>query len=266
MRTQITRYSKHITFFILSFLAVLSLCQCALIYPGAYSDNQNTYIGIEKIELTTSDNIQIELLKNLPAKNSQKAILMFHGNADLASNQLNALKDLGLNYDLFALEYRGYSNTKGSPSEKNFHKDALAALQYIKDNNYKTIIYYAHSIGTGVAINLTKEHTPDALILETPFTTLADLGKETLPFLPKWFIDLVLIDEYNNIETLSSTEIPNLLIMHGEKDSIISFSQGKKLFDKAKSPNKVFKAYPLGDHNDLYFMNRQDLKTFIESI
>lgn len=241
-------------------------------FPGAYHMHktdlpENKTLPV--ISLTTPDGINIQLLKSSNGQNTDKAILMLHGNADLASNQiinLNRLDILNLGYDVYALEYRGFNGNKGYPSEETLNTDALTALKYLEKQGYTKIIYYGHSIGTAVAVRLVKEKIPQALILEAPFDNLANAAHFGFSFIPKPVISLLLKDKFKSDETLSQIEVPNVLIMHSHDDPVLGFNMGKTLFEKTKSPHKVFIESLFGGHNNVLDYKRKDLIKFLQSL
>ena len=271
MRSISLRVLRTIAIAIILFLALLYFFQRPLIFPGAYHLHSKEKIesNLPIIKLTTPDGVEIQLLKASSEKETDRAILMLHGNADLASNQiqhLNRADILDLGFNVYALEYRGYNENKGYPSENTLNIDALTALQYLEKQGYKKIIYYGHSIGTGVATRLVKEKTPFALILESPFNNLAKAAHYAFPFIPKPVTDVLLKDEFASDETLATTEVPHVLIMHAQDDPVLNFHMGEDLFKKVKSPHKVFIESQTGGHNDVLLFKRKDLIEFLKSL
>ena len=64
-------------------------------------------------------------------------------------------------------------------------------------SNENEIIIYGESLGTGVGVEIAKNNNPKGLILESPFTSIVDMGKRKFPFLP---VQLILKDKYDNLE------------------------------------------------------------------
>ncbi len=254
------------------YLLMLFLGQKAIIYPGAYFDNprlpENSVLQLKKIELAADDGNPIVLYKLASQENNKKALLIFHGNADTAPNIINRLYNpyvLYYGYDIYALEYRGFNGVQGSPSEEKILADSKIAVNFInKEQEYDILVYYGHSLGTGIAVNLVKEAVPDALILEAPFSSLKDMASSLYPFIPKTLVNVMVKENYNSLETLKSIEIPNLLILNAQDDHVIPYTQGKTLYENAKSPNKIFKNYPKGGHSDIFLVNNiSDLRDFL---
>ncbi len=269
----IKRFIKVLIVALILYLLMLYIGQKTVIYPGAYFENEkipkNSVLQLETIELQNSvDSNPIRLYKLAMREDNQKALIIFHGNADTAPNIINRLYNpyiLYYGYDIYAMEYRGFDGVLGSPSEMDILSDSKDVLNYIKGNReYKTIVYYGHSLGTGIAANLVKEKVPDALVLEAPFSSLKDMASSLYPFIPKMLIDLMVRENYDSKSILESTEIPNLLILNAKNDQVIPYQQGELLYKIANSPNKVFKNYDTGEHSNIYLRNDiGDLRDFL---
>ena len=178
--------------------------------------------------------------------NRYKTLLFFHGNAGNLENRiykLNEISKLNINYLIFA--YRGFDNNPGKPSELVLYEDANSAISWLNSNNIpdSKIILYGESLGTAVAIHIAQNKKFAGLILESPFTSMIEMGKKYYPFLPVKFILKDKFDSINKVDKLVSP----VLLMHGKNDKIVPFSMGKTLFDKLKV--KKFSYFnEFGDH------------------
>ncbi len=266
------RTLKVFTIAITIYLIMLFFGQNAIIYPGAYFENEkiskNTVLQLKKIDLKSVDGNPIVLYKLASKENNKKALIIFHGNADTATNIINRLYNpyvLYYGYDIYAMEYRGFDGVEGKPSEDKILQDSKEALNYINtQSNYDTIVYYGHSLGCAVAVNLAEEQIPDGLVLEAPFSSLVDMANAWYPLIPKPLLELMVVEDYNSLQALKTIEIPNLLILNAKDDRVIPFEQGKELFEAANSPNKSFKCYDRGGHSDIFLMNDiSDLRDFL---
>ena len=108
------------------------------------------------------------------------------------------------------------------------------------------MIYLGESLGSGPAVELALYQTPAALILHAPFTSAVDVGKAAYPYLP---VSLLLRDRYENDRKIAKVGSP-VLIIHGERDSVVPFRLGRKLFELAADP-KEWLPISDADHNDL---------------
>ena len=206
-----------------------------------YHPSENNYYGdkiivpIEKVRIKTRDNI--ELLSWYHNKNldNYKTILFLHGNAGSLENRIhkiNHFKDMKVNFLIVA--WRGFSGNKGEPTEEGLYEDARSAINWLKLKGVKenNIIVYGESLGTGVATEIAQNRNFGGIILESPFTSMIDAGKDKYPYLP---VRLLLKDKYESDKKIKNINIP-ILIMHGKIDNIVPFSMGKKMYELANNP------------------------------
>lgn len=202
----------------------------------------------DEVMLKTSDGTRISGLYFHGTRH--QVILYFHGNAgDLSGWRFAAEDFTGLGYPVLMIDYRGYGKSEGHFSEDGFYRDAEAAYAYlinIKGFATQDIIVYGRSVGTGVAVHLASKHKVNGLVLESPYTSFGQLANEKLPF---FFPSLYLDYKFNNIEKITSVKCPVILI-HGERDSLIPASHSKRLLPKIKGKSKLI-LIPQGSHNDL---------------
>jgi len=139
-----------------------------------------------------------------------------------------------LNSNVLLISWRGFSNNPGKPTEKNLYQDARKSIEWLnrKGINNKDIILYGESLGTGVATELAQSNSFHGIVLESPFTSIADAAKIYYPYLP---VNLLLKDRYDSIKKIKNIKIP-ILIMHGKKDNIVPFFMGEKLYQMANEP------------------------------
>jgi len=237
-------------FYILLVIAVFFFQKNLLYHPSVdnYIKGQDVTepTEIEKVKITTRDNI--DLLGWFYNRDIQKfkTILFFHGNAGSLKNRtykLNHFKDLKVNFLIFA--WRGFNGNKGKPSEIGLYKDAESAIRWlkIKGINEKDIILYGESLGTGVAVEIAQNKNYAGIILESPFTSMVNMGKRYYPFFPVRFL---LKDKFESYKKLNNISVP-ILIMHGKVDKIVPYDMGKKMYELANEP-KFFYSQEYGDH------------------
>lgn len=145
-------------------------------------------------------------------------------------------------------DYRGYGGNPGSPSEKGLAIDARAAQQWLAtqtDVDPDRIVYFGESLGAAVAIGLALERPPAALVLRSPFTSLAEIAKVHYPWLP---VGRLLIDRYPSIDRIGSLSVP-VMVIAGDRDDIVPESLSRKLYEAAREP-KRFLLVPGAGHND----------------
>ena len=204
-------------------------------------------LPFEEMRTTTDDGVSI-FGWFLPAVGrSPLAVILCHGNAGNISNRLTKarlLRGLGLSVLLF--DYRGYGRSDGSPSELGTYRDAEAAYRFLTETKRlpaDRIVIYGESLGAAVALELALRHPARALILESPFTSVADMSRELLPYLP---IGKLLHYRYDNLSKIGSLRMP-LLVLHSPQDDVVPFKMGRRLFEAAPDPKRFFELR--GDHN-----------------
>ena len=160
---------------------------------------------------------------------SKGVILCFHGNAGNVS-QWGFLSQVFTErgYDILIIDYRTFGKSKGELTEAILHSDALVAYKYLA-KRYKSSHIYIHgiSIGTGVAIKLASTVKCRALILQTPFLNLRDVGKAhvKLPdFLCRLFKFQLESDTY-----IQKVTCP-IYAIHSQDDTLVPYSSAVKLF------------------------------------
>jgi fermentation-respiration switch protein FrsA (DUF1100 family) len=177
------------------------------------------------------------------------AVLVCNGNGGDRSMRVElavALNRMGLSVLLF--DYRGYGGNPGRPSEEGLAADARAAQAWLAaqpEVDSDRIAYLGESLGAAVAVGLAVQRPPAALVLRSPFTSLADVGDVHYPWLP---IRRLLLDRYPSIERIASVHAP-LLVIAGDRDDIVPLSLSRLLYDAAVEP-KRFVLVPGAGHND----------------
>ncbi len=186
-----------------------------------------------------------------PQKGNAPVILFCHGNAGNICHRLENVKLLlDQNFQVFIFDYRGYGQSKGRPSEIGIYRDGLAAYDFLisrKNVPADKIILFGRSLGAAVAIEIALKRKVRSLITESAFTSTKGMAKTMLLFMPFSFF---LPPHYNNLEKITRINVPKLII-HGEKDEIVPFSMGQKLYENAQAP-KYFHPIKNAGHNDTY--------------
>jgi uncharacterized protein len=183
------------------------------------------------------------------ATDRKTTVLVFNGNAgdrSFRAPPAAALNRAGFSVLLF--DYRGYGRNPGSASERGLVTDAGAARAYViaRDNvDAGRLVYFGESLGAAVAVALAAEQPPAALVLRSPFTLLADMGRLYYPYLPT---NLLLRDRFDSLGQIEHLTCP-VLIIAGDQDRIVPQSQSRRLYDAAREP-KRFVLIRGADHND----------------
>ena len=203
----------------------------------------------ERVTFSTADGLTLHGWF-VPARTPRAAtVIVFNGNAGhrgLRAPLATALNAQGIAVLLF--DYRGYGGNPGTPTEAGLFQDARAAQAYVAsrpDVDATRVVYFGESLGSGVATALAAEKPPAALILRSPFASMAEVGQFHYPLLPvRW----LLRDRFASIEHISRIGCP-LLVIAGDRDRVVPFDHSRRLFDAASEP-KTFVTVPGADHND----------------
>ena len=206
--------------------------------------------GVEPVKFATADAVTLNGWF-LPSRRSPAGftVLVFNGNAGNRAYRAPlaaALQAHGLAVLLF--DYRGYGENRGAPTEAGLIADARAARTYLlgrDDIDSTRMVYFGESLGSALAVDLAAEYPPAALILRSPFASLADLGQIHYPLLPvRW----LLRDRFASIARIPQVRCP-LLVIAGEADCIVPLEQSRRLYDAARTA-KTLVVVPGADHND----------------
>jgi fermentation-respiration switch protein FrsA (DUF1100 family) len=185
---------------------------------------------------------------HVPPQAGRPVIIFFHGNGEVIAWRVQRFRELtAAGIGLVAVSYRGYGGSTGSPSEAGLIADAEAAYRFAAERYApERIVPWGYSLGSGVAVALASKHPVGKLILEAPFTSAADIGAAAFPYLPvRWLLK----DGFHSDERIGAVHAP-LLVMHGEKDTVVPIRFGEKLFAVANEPKRMVR-FPQGDHVNL---------------
>ena len=187
----------------------------------------------------------------VPGKDPHGVVLFCHGNAGNITHReeiLHRLRDVA-GVTVFIFDYRGYGRSQGKPSGKGVLEDARAARAWLARREAVAedrLILMGESLGGVVAVDLAAEKGARGLILESTFTSLADVGAYHFPWFPVRLLVRTRLDALAKIKNYHGP----LIQSHGDADTIVPYKLGRRLFDAANEP-KQWITFPGGDHNDL---------------
>jgi uncharacterized protein len=255
------------------FLASVMLFEKQFIFfPSTYEEGDPAWdpepLGAIDVFFESEDGVRLHGW--YAAHPSPRAVVLYcHGNAgDITyrSDILTTLRDR-TGVSVFLFDYRGYGRSEGSPSEKGLYADAQAARDWLAEKegiNPQEIVLMGRSLGGSVATELAVSGGAKALILESTFTSIPDMAKETMPWLPGRSL---IRNRFETIDKIGRYEGP-LFHSHGDVDSIVPFQHGETLFAAAISAEpKIFYTIEGRDHNDRQPLEYYDrLAAFLEKI
>ena len=249
------------------------LARVMLFYPTKYTQNLSA-ATFEEVQFLNSKKqtlhgVYFPLQKINPHELPIGTILYAHGNGDNVSRLLDFAGQMRSDFrcNVLILDYAGYGKSEGKPTAPGILDDGLAALTYLNQQQeipVNQIIVYGMSLGGSVAIDLASKHEVKALIVESSFTSLGEMGRKMMPFFPA---EYVLREQLPSIKKIGNVRCP-VFISHGRADQVIPFSQGEHLFEAANEP-KTFFIPPEGfdnhsaQHSAEY---REALRKFFDSL
>lgn len=232
------------------------------------ADPSSVGLDFEDARFVTTDGVHLHSWF-VPGR-TDATLLWFHGNAGNMSHRLEQLKLFhdAIGANILIVGYRGYGSSDGTPSEKGFYADALAALSFLTDRadvDEDKFVYYGQSIGAAVATELAARRPPAGLILEAPFTSVADMARHHYRFFPARFF---VRTRFDTLERIESVHTP-LLVIHGERDDIVPVEMARQIFDAAREPKRL-EFVPGAGHNDIYVVGGKryldTLRSFVDEV
>jgi fermentation-respiration switch protein FrsA (DUF1100 family) len=212
-------------------------------------------LAYENVSLKTEDGVSLHGWY-IPANKSRYTLLFFHGNAGNISHRLESIQifhELGLS--VLIIDYRGYGNSDGRPTEAGTYRDARAAWQYLiseRGLDEKNIILFGRSLGGAIAAQLATTVNPGGIIVESAFTSAEALAKTVYWYLP---VKLLARIHYPTAEYISRITCP-ILVIHSRQDDIVPYRQGRQLFDLAPEPKRILELR--GGHNEGFSVSIRD--------
>ena len=205
-------------------------------------------LGVREVTLSTEDGLSL-LSWYVPARPGRPVIAYFHGNGGHIGYRAERLLRFSREgFGVLMAEYRGYGGNPGTPSEAGFYADGRAALAFLDREGLAAdrLVLYGESLGSGVAVALAVEHQIAALVLEAPFTSVAEVAQSHFPYVPA---SRMVVDRFDSLSRIGKVKAP-ILLLHGERDRVVPVRYGRALFDAAPEPKEGWFA-PEAGHEDL---------------
>ena len=215
--------------------------------PGVDLRPEELGLDAEELFLETEDGLRIHAYW-LPAPGATRALLFLHGNAGNASQRLpNAALLVGLGIHVLLIDYRGYGLSEGRPSEAGVYADARAGLAHLREARgvpEERTVVFGRSLGGAVAVELARGRPLAGLILESTFSSARDVGRVHFGALAGPLAG----QRFDSLAKVRELRCP-VLFFHGDRDDVVPYALGRRLFDAAPEP-KSFETLAGAGHND----------------
>ena len=206
--------------------------------------------GARDVTLETADGLELGAWY-LPAdaeRDTGMAVLMAPGNGGNRAGRADLARRLGdRGLSVLLVDYRGYGGNPGSPSEDGLAADADAAVRALVELGHPLdrTIFFGESLGTGVVAGLQQRHRPAGIVLRSPFTDLADVGRHHYPWLP---VRTLLRDRFPVLDPIATSDVP-VTVIYGDRDGVVPTELSVRVANSA--PSLVERVVLEGaDHND----------------
>jgi uncharacterized protein len=234
--------------FYLVICITMAIRQRSIIYhPRVYDSTQVDRIArsVNLQRWTNSDGEDIGFRRLSPTQPAIGSVLITYGNGSTATGCAHFADDIQkvAAMDVYILEYPGYEDRPGRPTEKHLIAAATDALQMIPAT--KPIYLVGESLGSGVACYLAGAFPKriDGIILISPFTSVTDVGQSRYPFLP---VSLLAVDTFPSKKYLRNYHGKVGITVDG-KDTVVPDKFGLGLYNSYNGPKKLWE-YPNGSH------------------
>ncbi|MBK9386184.1 MAG: alpha/beta fold hydrolase [Planctomycetes bacterium] len=179
-------------------------------------------------------------------------VLFLHGNAgNLALRaELAVWLARGLQVRLLMLDYSGYGENEGTPSEAELELDALAAYDHLRAAGHDAgrIALFGESLGGALALAVAAQRPCAGVIVQSSFASLAAMARAQFPWLP--LAALLARGAFPSEQRARALRCP-LLVVHGTRDELVPFAQGERLHAAAGANAELLTLEGAG-HNDVF--------------
>ncbi len=201
--------------------------------------------GMSEVTLTTPDGERLVAWWSEP-RNGKAVILDFQGQGGAPSHRAHRIQPfIGDGYGILTLAYRGYGGSTGQPTEAALIADGKLAFDWLRSRGVEAgrIVVFGESLGTGVAVQVAADRPAAGVILDSPYSSLADVAQGRFPWIPvRW----LMLDKFDSTAHIGKVRAP-VLIYHGDRDTIVPYELGQRLYAAATS-HKVMLTIPGGFH------------------
>jgi fermentation-respiration switch protein FrsA (DUF1100 family) len=263
MTAMISSVAKILAVVVVAYIFIVFLAwrfQERLAFPGPRRPLPSpTLAGLsegQRVTVVTSDQIELHgwylpPIPAPPAGGKAPGLLWFYGNMETVGALGPIIRDLRPpETGVLILDYRGYGQSEGKPTEEGLYRDAEAAWAFLtarEEIDSSSIAVYGRSLGSAPALHLAASHPVRSVVLDSPFSNAREMAAHHYRFLPRFFLRLSL----DNLANAEKLEAP-LLIFHGSADRIVPFAMGQAVAAAGRA--REFIMLEGAGHNDTYYV------------
>jgi len=249
--------------YLLACIGCASFQRRLIYFPPVYSAEQvDQLAGSQNIDRwKTAKGESIGWKRLSPRQPAEGRVMITHGNACCAfqsSHYADAIQS-GAPLDVFIVEYPGYADCSGQPTETSIYQSAAKAFESLPTNG--PIYLVGESLGTGVAAYLAG-HYPEkisGIALLAPYPCLADVAQAHMKLLPvRWLLS----EHFPAEEHLRKFHGP-VAVLVGGQDTVVPQRFGRKLYERYSGPKRIWE-FPELDHDRLMDQSPEVWKQIVE--
>lgn len=241
-------------FILLTICLGLSACSGLFFFPDKthYFTPKQANIEYDDIYLRTSDGEIIHGWHLRPDGQSRGIIYFLHGNAENISTHTGSVVWLVQEgYEVFALDYRGYGKSTGSPDIEGALEDIKQGYQWVTSQagaNDKDLFILGQSLGAALTLSFAsrtiglEEHV-SGIIVDAGFPSFRGIAQEKLseawltwPF--QYPLSWLIPSSYDSESSIEKIAPIPLLVIHSTNDIVIPFHHGQTIFQQASEPKE----------------------------
>ncbi|MCC5811625.1 MAG: alpha/beta hydrolase [Ectothiorhodospiraceae bacterium] len=249
-------------------LLLLNGCASLFFFPEREHrlDPADHDIAYEDVTFTSGDGLRLHGWW-LPARTGEEplgTVLFLHGNAQNVSTHIAAVYWLPAEgFNVFLFDYRGFGRSEGQPDFAGVHRDSEAALRKTlgrPEVEAGSVVVFGQSLGASVAITLTAEigHELEVrgLVADSPFSSYRGIAREKfagfwLTWPLQWPLSWTISDRFAPVEFVHKVSPIPLLLMAGERDTIVPPHHAQLLYETAEPPVELRMASTAGHTQSL---------------
>jgi uncharacterized protein len=222
--------AKGAAAFYVALTALMYFMQDRLLFPApAEAAAMPAVEGMAHVTIKTPDGEALDGWHIAP-KPGMPLVVVYHGNGGRGARHAElGAKFSAKGFGFLVATFRGYAPSTGKASQEGILKDGLAVFDWARQECQCDIVIVGNSLGSGVGVHTAMEREAKALILTSPYSSVADVAAGRYPILP---VRQLIRHPFPSTEWIRKVTEP-ILILHGRRDVIVPFQYGKRLHEAA---------------------------------